>query len=148
MPKKRYSIGYLTTAYKEVIRCEMDIEINWMWIANRTGSAAKIELAHVPQGSSVSEALDLINDHSLAANTYISNEVKIYVPAGDTIVAKSDSADALVLTLYGIEDYDAQKFSPPPGSLEEAMAGRTVRTISKTRSRLASSPGNYNIELT
>lgn len=109
MPKKRYSAGYLTTDYKTIVISpdNLGVELNWMWITNRSGSAAKVEIAHVPQGSAVSEALDLINDHSLAANTYISNEVKIYASAGDVIVAKSDTADALVLTFYGIESYPA-----------------------------------------
>ena len=131
MPKKRYSIGYLTTAYKEVIRCSMDIELKWMWITNRTGSAAKIEIAHVPNGSTAAESLDLINDHSLAANTYIASEIGIYVPANDTIVAKSDTADALVLTFYGVEDYGEQKVYQPPQSLDEAISK------SETTSRIA-----------
>ena len=80
MPKKRYSIGDLTTAYKTVVFSQenQNVEIQWMWITNRTGSAATIEVAHVPSGSSAGETLDLINDFSVGANTYSATEVGIY----------------------------------------------------------------------
>ena len=115
MPKKRYSVGYLTTAYKEVVFSQDDlgVEIQWMWIANRTGSAATIEIAHVPSGSSPAESLDLINDLSVAANTYSVTEVGIYMEPGDKIVAKSNTAEALVLTFYGTESYPAPNLASP-----------------------------------
>lgn len=119
MPKKRYSVGYLTTAYKEVVFSQDDlgVEIQWMWIVNRTGSAATIEIAHVPSGSSPAESLDLINDLSVAANTYSVTEVGIYMEPGDKIVAKSNTAEALVLTFYGTESYPAPFIRQPDGKV-------------------------------
>jgi len=113
MPKVRYNSGYLTTSYKDIVFAEAPCELKWMWITNRGSGAAKVEIAHVPANQSASETMDLVHDFSLAVDNYVTNEILIYLEAGDRIAAKSDSADSIVLNFYGNKDYKEELLEAP-----------------------------------
>jgi len=110
MPRQRYSIGALTTDYKTVV-VSIDnraIVVSWMWITNIAGSAATVEIAHVPSGSDAGTSMDLVNDLSVDPNTYSVTEMGIFLSPGDKIVAKSNTASSIILTFYGTEEYVSQ----------------------------------------
>tara|TARA_R100001015_G_C4589722_1_gene145331 strand:+ start:501 stop:920 length:420 start_codon:yes stop_codon:yes gene_type:complete len=134
MPKVRYNSGYLTTAYKDIVFAEAPCELKWMWITNRGSGAAKVEIAHVPAGQAAGETMDLVHDFSLAADNYVTNEILIYLEAGDRIAAKSDSADSIVLTFYGTKEYRGEDFNMP-------MKKEMPRPIQKSAKGYSGSPG-------
>tara|TARA_R110002012_G_scaffold199089_1_gene367993 strand:- start:1838 stop:2260 length:423 start_codon:yes stop_codon:yes gene_type:complete len=107
MPRQRYSIGYLTTDYKDIAVSadNAEIEIKWIWATNRSGSTASFELAHVPANAAAGETLDLIHDYSMDANDTLSLDSLVYMAPGDRIVAKASAGSAIVLTIYGMESY-------------------------------------------
>ena len=106
MPKRRYTIGYATTDYKDIVVAkDMAIEIKWIWVTNRSGSAATLELAHVPSGASPDETMDLMHDYSLDANAMLSLECLVYMNPGDRIAIKASGANALVVNIYADEKY-------------------------------------------
>ena len=113
MPKVRYSSGYLTTAYKDIVFAEAPCELKWMWITNCGSGAAKVEIAHVPAGQTAGETMDLVHDFSLAVDNYVTNEILIYLEAGDKIAAKSDSASSIVVTFYGTKEYRGENLNVP-----------------------------------
>ena len=125
MPKARYNSGFLTTSYKDIVFAEVPCELKWMWITNRGSSAAKVEIAHVPDGQAAGETMDLIHDFSLDANNYVTNEILVYLQAGDKITAKSDSADSIVITFYGTEEYRIEQTSMPTVKRQPKPVDRT-----------------------
>ena len=113
MPKKRYTIGYLTTEYKDVVVAEnAQVEIVWIWATNRSGGSVSMEIAHVPAGASADETMDLMHDYAMAANALFTQECVIYMNPGDRIVAKASGSDAIVLNIYGVEAYAARDTQP------------------------------------
>ena len=123
MPKKRYSVGYLTTDYKTIVVSpdNLGVELKWMWITNRGGSAAKVEIAHVPQGSTAGETLDLVHDYSVDSEAYVVSEIGIYLEGGDQIVAKSNTADSIVLTFYGVDEYSNRNAPDSPFAFDTTI---------------------------
>lgn len=126
MAKKRYSSNYLTTSYKDIVFSEKHTELVWMWITNRGGSAATLEIAHVPAGATAGETMDLIHDHSLDSNAYITNEILICLEPGDRIAAKSNTSNSIVVTFYGRE-YEDIRLNTGANDIPERPINRSVR---------------------
>jgi hypothetical protein len=119
MPRNRYSIGELTTTYKDVVVAAPSnpLVLRWMWIANTGSAAAKLTIAHVPSGQDRDDGMSLVYELTMTAGTKEIEEILVYMEPGDKIVAKTDIASSFTLTFYGGGSYtaDALQFPPPPG---------------------------------
>ena len=105
MKNKRYSIGKIATAFKDIVVASPSkpVHIQWMWVANTGAQTVKLSMSHVTSGETPSESMAVIHEMTMKAGTFVSQEVMIYLDPGDRLSVKADTGDAFVMTLYGKE---------------------------------------------
>ncbi len=79
-------------------------EITHLVICNTSGASAKARVFHDDDGTTYSEVTSLYWDIAVAADTSVEIDVAIYMSnSSGNLAIRSDTADALTFTAYGLE---------------------------------------------